>query len=206
MKWIERLKEFLGTGLGVLLTGIFVVGNLYWLWLAFQFGKYWMYAAVLIVPTAFITAPIGVWALVFGTPNWLIDITKDTDLLSAETITEEQLRSFASSFNETLPLQVMPYLTLMNLSIRSGPTMAFTYVWEAGSAVEAYLENPQIGDEAAILRACSDAEGLRMFLDDGITLQYIAHKSDGTQVYDIEYDVSDCQSNDQEETGASPAN
>lgn len=56
----RRFKDFLGTGLGVLLTGIFIVGNLNWLWLAFQSGKFWVYAAVLFVPTAFVTAPVAV--------------------------------------------------------------------------------------------------------------------------------------------------
>lgn len=195
MKIFDSIKEFMTSGLGYLLATIGLVGNLYWLWLAFGFKKVWMFIAAFFPLTAFFTAPVGAWALVFGTPNWLTELATGDEYHNTDTLTESQLRSFAEEYNKQLPKRLDSKSVMVNVSVRSGPTIAYYYVWEDGPILDAFLEDPQMAQmsKASAIRAgCSDPEGAGMFLDHGVTIEFIAHQSDGTLIYDFEFDVSDC--------------
>lgn len=60
-------------GLVLLLLPIaFVLGDLYWLWMAIQLGSFGMFVVGMFPVTAILAAPIGAWSLLFGTPSWVI--------------------------------------------------------------------------------------------------------------------------------------
>lgn len=68
-------KAFVG-GIAGLFGLAFVVtlglGELYWLWMAIQFGSFWMFVLGLFPFTAMICAPVGMWSLLFGVPHWVL--------------------------------------------------------------------------------------------------------------------------------------
>ena len=198
MKWVERIKGFVRTIFDIVLGGVFAAffwavmigGNLFWLFQSFVLKSFWMVVAMIFLPP--LTGPLGVWAFVFGTPNWLIEFTTDDESSGIPMLTEEELRDFANTYNEQLPKRLASDLFMINMSIRSGPTMAYTYTWDDGPALEAYLENPDLGNTAALRAGCSDPKGARMFLDQGISMQYIYYRPDGTFIADFDFDISDC--------------
>jgi hypothetical protein len=48
------------------------IGGLYWLWLAIQFGSFGMFVLGVAGPLVLFTAPVGLYALLFGVPHWLL--------------------------------------------------------------------------------------------------------------------------------------
>ena len=57
---------------GELLSWLLVLGAFYWVWLSFQLGSTVMLLVGLYPVTILLTAPLGVFSLVFGTPSWLL--------------------------------------------------------------------------------------------------------------------------------------
>ena len=51
------------------LTGL---GGIYWLWEAIQIKSFGMFLAGIFLP--FVTAPVGGYMLIFGTPNWVLSL------------------------------------------------------------------------------------------------------------------------------------
>ena len=49
------------------------VGMLYWLWMAIDLGSFLMFL-VLFSPLLILTGPIGIFSLVFGTPDWIVNL------------------------------------------------------------------------------------------------------------------------------------
>ena len=56
---------------GELLSWILVLGAFYWIWLSIQLGSIVMLIAGLYPVTILLTAPLGIFSLLFGTPGWL---------------------------------------------------------------------------------------------------------------------------------------
>ena len=57
---------------GLLFFASYTVGSIYWLWLSFQLGSFWMFFLGLAGPTIIFTGPVGTYSLIFGPPDWLI--------------------------------------------------------------------------------------------------------------------------------------
>lgn len=71
---MERIKEILGGTLGIILWGLFIIGELYWIWMSIQLGSFVMFFLGLAGPIIIITAPIGAWSILFGIPDWIINL------------------------------------------------------------------------------------------------------------------------------------
>lgn len=56
---------------GELLSWMLVLGAFYWIWLSIQLGSVVMLIAGLYPVTILLTAPLGIFSLIFGTPSWL---------------------------------------------------------------------------------------------------------------------------------------
>ncbi len=70
------VKSLFGGAFAIAMLPLYFVlplGWLYWLWLAIQFGNFWMFVVGVIPPTAILTAPIGAWSLLFGVPQWVLN-------------------------------------------------------------------------------------------------------------------------------------
>lgn len=66
----------LGAGFGLLFMvgwGFLSLGGIYWLWLAIQLGSFGMFFLGIFPAAWIITAPVGVYAWAFGTPQWVIN-------------------------------------------------------------------------------------------------------------------------------------
>ena len=57
---------------GEVLSWLLVLGAFYWIWLSVQLGSTVMLLAGLYPVTILLTAPLGVFSLIFGTPSWLV--------------------------------------------------------------------------------------------------------------------------------------
>ena len=76
---MQSIIKSIGEGLlGLVTVGFFLafyiilpVGWLYWIWMAFQLGSFSMFVVALIPLLHLITAPVGVYALFFGLPDWV---------------------------------------------------------------------------------------------------------------------------------------
>ena len=53
---------------------IFPIGWIYWLWIAIKFGGFAMFALALFPLTAPFAAIFGGWSLLFGVPEWIVDM------------------------------------------------------------------------------------------------------------------------------------
>jgi len=71
-KFSEACVGVAGVGL-VIGMMLLMVGGLYWLWMAIQFGSFGMFVLGLIPPFYIFTGPIGAWSLIFGPPSWVVD-------------------------------------------------------------------------------------------------------------------------------------
>lgn len=57
---------------GIALSLFWVVGEIYWLWVAIQIKSFSMFVVGIIPPALPITASVGAYSLIFGTPNWVL--------------------------------------------------------------------------------------------------------------------------------------
>jgi hypothetical protein len=76
---MEGVREFFhglfGAAGGVIMFACFFaipIGELYWLWMAIQLGSFWMFALGLLGPLILVWSPIGLYSLIFGTPQWVL--------------------------------------------------------------------------------------------------------------------------------------
>mgnify|MGYP005990658339 FL=1 len=58
---------------GLIVFASYTVGSIYWLWLSFQLGSFWMFFIGIAGPTIIFSGPVGVYSLIFGPPDWLIN-------------------------------------------------------------------------------------------------------------------------------------
>lgn len=47
-------------------------GWVFWLWMAIQFGSFWMFLFAFVGPLGIVAAILGLWSLLFGIPGWLL--------------------------------------------------------------------------------------------------------------------------------------
>jgi hypothetical protein len=52
---------------------LLLLANMYWLWLALKLGSLSMFVVGLIPVSWIVTGPVGVWALLFEVPKWVLD-------------------------------------------------------------------------------------------------------------------------------------
>lgn len=74
---IHKIKDLFAGVMGISLMVIYPLiglGDLYWLWMAIQFGNFKMFLAGLFPLFFIVTGPVGAWSLFFGTPDWVIRI------------------------------------------------------------------------------------------------------------------------------------
>lgn len=78
---LESIKGFFESmfagAAGLVMIAAFIsfsVGTLYWLWMAIQIGSFVMFLVILFPPAMIITGPIGIYSLIFGTPQWVFNI------------------------------------------------------------------------------------------------------------------------------------
>ena len=76
---MESIKNFFeglfGAAAGIVMMTCFFcysVGTIYWLWVAIQIGSFWMFVLGFIPPTAVFTGFVGGYAMIFGTPDWVL--------------------------------------------------------------------------------------------------------------------------------------
>jgi len=74
-----KIKEFFegvfGASAGIILILFYIsyfVGSIYWLWMSFQLGSFWMFFIGIAGPTVIFTGPVGMYSLVFGAPDWVL--------------------------------------------------------------------------------------------------------------------------------------
>ena len=50
-------------------------GYLYWIYLSFKLGSFWMFLVAAFPPTGLIIAtPVGFWSMVSDTPSWVYSV------------------------------------------------------------------------------------------------------------------------------------
>jgi hypothetical protein len=76
-KFSDFLTGVFGSAAGIVMIGFYIllpIGDLYWLWMSFQFGSFWMFALGLMGPTILFAAPVGAYSLIFGVPDWVFNV------------------------------------------------------------------------------------------------------------------------------------
>ncbi|TQE98563.1 MAG: maltose ABC transporter permease [Spiribacter salinus] len=71
---MRALLDAVGGGFFMFIMVLLALGDLYWLWMSFQIGSFVMFVLGLFPPFFVVTAPVGAWSLVVGTPAWLYDL------------------------------------------------------------------------------------------------------------------------------------
>tara|TARA_R110001606_G_scaffold399274_1_gene583325 strand:- start:5999 stop:6244 length:246 start_codon:yes stop_codon:yes gene_type:complete len=78
---IDRIKEFFaglfGAASGLVMIVLMLslsVGTLYWFWMAIQLGSFTMFLVLIFPPFLIVAGPIGIYSLIFGVPDWIINI------------------------------------------------------------------------------------------------------------------------------------
>tara|TARA_Y100000389_G_scaffold132771_1_gene130237 strand:+ start:1920 stop:2153 length:234 start_codon:yes stop_codon:yes gene_type:complete len=56
------------------LSFLYPVGVFYWLWLSIKLGSFWMFFLGISGPIVVFVGPLGLYALIFGTPDWIYNI------------------------------------------------------------------------------------------------------------------------------------
>lgn len=67
-----RLFELCGPVIATSLLVLIPVGWVEWLWMATRLGSFTMFFFGILIPLVVLVAPIGLWSLVFGVPEWLV--------------------------------------------------------------------------------------------------------------------------------------
>ena len=70
--WITSIVGFLGGTMSFVISMLGFVGWVYWMWMAIQFGNFWMFLFAFLGPAGLIAALLGAWSLLFGVPAWLV--------------------------------------------------------------------------------------------------------------------------------------
>jgi hypothetical protein len=71
---IEKLFAALG-GTGAIALMLFLsLGELYWLWMAFKIGSFWMFVIGIAPPFMVVASLVGAYGLIFELPHWVYGI------------------------------------------------------------------------------------------------------------------------------------
>lgn len=54
-----------------LLVPLTAIGWFYWVWIAVQFGNFWMFFFACIPPTMLVAVFVGAYSIIFGIPLWV---------------------------------------------------------------------------------------------------------------------------------------
>ena len=68
---LDDLYDALGGVAGLAVLAVLPLGGLYWIWMAIHLGSFFMFFLGLAGPFALLTAPIGMYSLIFGMPDWI---------------------------------------------------------------------------------------------------------------------------------------
>jgi len=69
--YLTSVLTTFGIGLIIMLVNLIIIGEVYWLYSSYKIGSFWM-GLIGISPLGIFTAPIGLYSLFFGMPNWLM--------------------------------------------------------------------------------------------------------------------------------------
>lgn len=76
--YTERLPGRMPAAVELCLLGPLLIatplGCVYWLWMSFQMGSLAMFTVGFVPPFFVVTGPVGLYALVFGPPDWLFSL------------------------------------------------------------------------------------------------------------------------------------
>lgn len=70
-------ESMFGAAAGLVMFAFIIslsIGSLYWIWMAIQLGSFLMFAILFFPPAYIITGPVGFYALIFGPPEWVINM------------------------------------------------------------------------------------------------------------------------------------
>jgi len=57
-----------------LIIFVFMLGYVYWWWMAFKLTSFWMFVLAIFPPGLIVSVPLGTWSLLFGQPEWLLNL------------------------------------------------------------------------------------------------------------------------------------
>ncbi len=73
--FFESMFGAAGVVVGIAFFATVSIGTLYWLWMAIQLGSFLMFAiAIFFPPAMLVTGPVGLYSLIFGPPEWVINM------------------------------------------------------------------------------------------------------------------------------------
>jgi len=77
---VQKINEFFegifgaaGVVVAILFYLSYAVGSLYWLWISIKIGSFLMFFLGIAGPLVILTGPVGAYALIFGTPDWIFN-------------------------------------------------------------------------------------------------------------------------------------
>lgn len=53
---------------------LFFLGEMYWLWMSFKIGSFWMFFLGFTPPTMLVASVVGAYGLIFGLPQWVFQL------------------------------------------------------------------------------------------------------------------------------------
>ena len=74
---MSKIGELFEGAMSMAFMGLFILiglGDLYWLWMSIQLGSFMMFIAGLFPLFFIVTGPVGAWSLLFGVPDWVVNI------------------------------------------------------------------------------------------------------------------------------------
>ena len=78
MEWFKNFFESFfgaaGSSIAFVFVISFMIGPIYWLWISIQLGSFLMFFLGIAGPFILFTGPVGFYSLIFGTPNWVINM------------------------------------------------------------------------------------------------------------------------------------
>mgnify|MGYP001314417429 CR=1 FL=1 len=74
MKIYDDGVELFGVGLMIVIFLAYTIGSIYWLWISIKISSFFMFFLGVAGPVVFLTGPIGLYALLFGVPDWIFNM------------------------------------------------------------------------------------------------------------------------------------
>lgn len=74
---MSKFGELFAGSIGMVCVGLFFLislGDLYWIWMSIQLGSFMMFVAGLFPLFFIVTGPVGAWSLLFGVPDWVVNM------------------------------------------------------------------------------------------------------------------------------------
>ena len=69
---VGKIATTVGVPLAEMLLLLMSLGALYWIWIAIKLGSFMMFVLGILGPAVLITAPVGLYMLLFGVPHWIV--------------------------------------------------------------------------------------------------------------------------------------